>query len=80
MLLEAGATVESAYDHIHTWDWFSEKNPTPEERLVTIRADVAIGRHRGTANYLYADGHVSSIPESQIVEWAGDGFNFIKPQ
>ena len=80
ILLEAGASVESAYDHIHTWEWFTELNPTPEDRLSKIRADVEIGRHRGTANYLYADGHVSSIPETQIAEWVGNGFNFIKPQ
>ncbi len=33
----------------------------------------------GYANYLYADGHVESIPASQIKEWADRGFNFAKP-
>ena len=34
----------------------------------------------GYANYLYLDGHVESIPASQIKEWADTGFNFAKPQ
>lgn len=80
VLFEAGASVETHYDHIHTWEWFTEQFPTPEERLRKIRRDAAIGRHGGTANYLYADGHVSTVPEDQIEEWVTEGFNFVKPQ
>ena len=80
ILLEAGASVESAYDHIHTWEWFTSQFPTPEDKLQKIRGDVAIDRHRGSANYLYADGHVSVLAETQIEEWVNADFNFVKPQ
>ncbi|MEM8680106.1 MAG: DUF1559 domain-containing protein [Planctomycetota bacterium] len=80
VMLEAGVSVESAYDHIHTWEWFTEKYPTPEERLAKIAVDVAIDRHAGTANYLYADGHVITLSEDQIAQWVNNEFNFVKPQ
>ncbi len=80
VMFEAGTSVEAAYDHIHTWEWFTAKYPTTEQRLAKIRSDVAIGRHQGqVANYLYADGHVTAVPEDQIAEWVRQGFNFVKP-
>ena len=80
VMLEAGVSVETSYDHVDNWEWFTEKYPTPEERLAKIRADVAIDRHAGSANYLYADGHVITLPEEQIAEWVFAGFNIVKPQ
>lgn len=80
VMFEAGTSVESAFDHIHTWEWFTSQYPTPEERLRKIRNDAAIGRHGGLANYLYADGHVSTLAEEQIEEWVAEDFNFVKPQ
>jgi len=80
VLFEAGAMVEPSFDHMHTWEWFTEQLPTPEARLSRIRDDVAIGRHGGLANYLYADGHVTVLTEEQIEEWVYEGFNFVKPQ
>ena len=80
VMMEAGVSVETSYDHIDTWTWFTEQYPTPEERVDKIRADVATDRHLGTANYLYLDGHVATISEDQIVEWVYADFNFVKPQ
>ena len=34
----------------------------------------------GTANYLYADGHVAAIPAYQIVQWCEEPFNFAIPR
>jgi len=36
-------------------------------------------RGSGSANYLFADGHVEHIPASQIRQWVNDGFNFALP-
>lgn len=80
VMFEAGQTVESAYDHLHTWEWFTEQYPTAMERIAKIRTDVVIDRHQGSvANYLYADGHVIAIAADQIAEWVDEGFNFARP-
>ncbi|MBC8101613.1 MAG: hypothetical protein H7Z41_03395 [Cytophagales bacterium] len=36
-------------------------------------------RTAGSANYLYCDTHVKSIPAARIKGWAESGFNFAKP-
>ena len=80
VMFEAGPSVESAYDHIHTWEWFTEQYPSVEHRLARIRVDVVIDRHQGAvANYLYADGHVAAIAAAQIEDWAYEDFNFARP-
>lgn len=80
VMFEAGSSVVAAYDHIHTWEWFTEEYPTPEMRLSRIRSDVVIDRHQGgVANYLYADGHVTALSTEQIATWVDDGFNFARP-
>lgn len=82
MLFEAADTnaVEYQFDHVHAMEWFSEENPTAEDRRKAIEFEVATERHSHTAaNYLYADGHVEAIPASQIAEWAEEDFNFARP-
>ena len=80
VMFEAGRSVETAYDHIHTWEWFTEQYPSVEARMAKIRVDVVIDRHQGqVANYLYADGHVAVIAAAQIAEWVDEEFNFAKP-
>jgi prepilin-type processing-associated H-X9-DG protein/prepilin-type N-terminal cleavage/methylation domain-containing protein len=80
-------------DHVDPWDWFA--NPGNEwttllraggiqpDRFGGTRGDfdtIASHHTSGWANYLFADGHVESIPATQIKEWADAGFNFAKPQ
>ena len=81
VLFEAGSSVEAAYDHLHTWEWYmEERGYTPEQRLARIQNDIVIDRHQGTvSNYLYADGHVAAIPATQIAEWVDEEFNFARP-
>lgn len=80
VMFEAGQSVESAYDHLHTWEWFTEQYPTATERIAKIRTDVVIDRHQGAvANYLYADGHVIAIAAEQVAQWVDEGFNFARP-
>ncbi len=89
VMFEAGDLVDQHFDHIHSWEWFTEEYPTAAERWDRIadeKADVhdtgevAVDRHGGdVANYLYADGHVDAIPVSQISEWVEQGFNFARP-
>lgn len=80
VMLEAGAIVETTYDHLDNWGWFTELNPTSEKRMSRIRAEVAIDRHQGdVANYLYADGHVAAISADQISDWVIEKFDFTRP-
>lgn len=80
VVFEAGQSVEAAYDHVHTWEWFTQQYPTPKERLKQIRADVVVDRHQGgVANYLYADGRVAAVSAEQVAAWVNEGFNFARP-
>lgn len=80
MLLEAGGTVESHFDHVDSWEWFTEKYPTPAERRERVHNEVAVERHGGgVANYLYADGHVAVVAADQIDAWIAEGHDFARP-
>jgi prepilin-type N-terminal cleavage/methylation domain-containing protein/prepilin-type processing-associated H-X9-DG protein len=73
------------YDHVHSYSWFTATNlvhrgPPNFAVLKAVEEEVAIDRHPGgTANYLYADGHVDSISSEQIATWCSEGFNFALP-
>ena len=74
------ARLSVHFDHIHAYVWFSEENIANNLVLETITNEVTIDRHPGgVANYLYADGHVATISEAQIVEWVDQGFDFAIP-
>jgi prepilin-type N-terminal cleavage/methylation domain-containing protein/prepilin-type processing-associated H-X9-DG protein len=80
LLFEAGATVETSFDHVDSWEWFSENYDTPAKRWEKVQQDVAVARHPGElANYLYADGHVNPIPAAEISELVEQGINFVRP-
>ncbi|MBL9161598.1 MAG: prepilin-type N-terminal cleavage/methylation domain-containing protein [Planctomycetaceae bacterium] len=80
MLFEAGSSVESHFDHVDSWEWFTEKYPTAEKQWAQLQREVAVERHGGgVANYLYADGHVAAIAAEQMQTWIAEGFNFARP-
>lgn len=54
-------------DHVHSFDWFSATNiedDTVYSKGVSV--EVAVARHSMTAHYLYCDGHVENIADSDI--------------
>jgi prepilin-type N-terminal cleavage/methylation domain-containing protein/prepilin-type processing-associated H-X9-DG protein len=72
--------VATQFDHLHSWKWLTDSYPTTAERWDQIQREVPVDRHAGdVANYLYADGHVSTIAASQIAEWVEEEFNFARP-
>jgi prepilin-type N-terminal cleavage/methylation domain-containing protein/prepilin-type processing-associated H-X9-DG protein len=71
------AELETIADHVHSYDWFGND---PSHTYQNVMQEVALERHTGTANYLFLDAHVESIPADQINEWCQSGFNFAKPQ
>ncbi len=85
MVFEAGFAVESTFDHVESQDWFSEYNlrrNTPPDQAVwnAVKSEVAVDRHRGNANYLYADGHVDAISSGDIAARCARGDNFARPR
>jgi prepilin-type N-terminal cleavage/methylation domain-containing protein/prepilin-type processing-associated H-X9-DG protein len=60
--------------------WFSQQNVAAKQVLAQMILEVQINRHGGSANYLYADGHVDLIGEETIAGWVDSGNNFAKPQ
>lgn len=85
MVFEAGFSVESTFDHVESPDWFSSYNlrrNSPPNQAVwnAVKAEVAVERHRGVANYLYADGHVDAVTSNEIAAWCASGYNFALPR
>lgn len=81
MLFEAAD--DAHIDHVDSFEWFIDEHI--EEGLVfeTITEEVAVNRHDGTANYLYADGHVETHAAETIDQWCSEGKehrNFVLPK
>lgn len=73
--------AEAHFDHVHSYDWFSEHNINTKRVFEAVSREVAVNRHHGgVANYLYLDNHVTTIPATQIAEWCDEQFNFAMPQ
>jgi prepilin-type processing-associated H-X9-DG protein len=76
--------VSTFDDHTHSRNWFKNSTNAWNRILADIQPDRFFGSPNGehttgSANYLYADGHVKTIPAQQIHTWAMEGFNFSLP-
>lgn len=80
-MFEAANNENDRYpDHVHSYDWF-RNGAEGEEIFESMASEVAVTRHHNsTANYLYLDAHVDSIPAATIAEWCNERRNFGKPQ
>jgi prepilin-type processing-associated H-X9-DG protein len=72
-------------DHTHSRNWFASSTGVWNRIIQDIQPD-RFGAWQGqsdhtagVANYLYADGHVETIPAAQLKTWADSGFNFARP-
>jgi len=72
-------------DHCHSYFWFLLSNPNSRWNaiLAEIQPDRFNGstanRTQGSANYLYADTHIKSLPAGRIRGWAFENYDFAKP-
>jgi prepilin-type N-terminal cleavage/methylation domain-containing protein/prepilin-type processing-associated H-X9-DG protein len=71
-------------DHTHSRNWFKTSIGVWNRILADIQPDrfggSRTGPHTsGDANYLYGDGHVETLPASQLKEWAVARFAFALP-
>lgn len=86
--------VANTEDHAHSRNWFRVlPNDTPRGRWSRIVADIqpnrfggraganvpAEQRVTGSANYLFADGHVEGMAATQIRAWSDANYNFALP-
>lgn len=68
----------NSLDHVHSYDWFSLP---ANEIFGAVAREVGVNRHHSsTANYLYLDGHVDTLPAELISEWCDAEQNFAQPQ
>jgi prepilin-type processing-associated H-X9-DG protein len=65
------AGVNTFNDHTHSRNWHLGWN--------SVTADIQPDRHGSVANYLFADGHVESIPASKLKARIEAEDNFAKP-
>jgi prepilin-type N-terminal cleavage/methylation domain-containing protein/prepilin-type processing-associated H-X9-DG protein len=71
---------EPKYEHAHAMSWFDRGNVNEGLVLSLIEGELQIDRHHETANYVFLDGHVESIPAEQIETWVEEEFDFAKPR
>ena len=74
---------DTGADTCHPSVWFTQTNIDQHKVLDQMLLEVQINRHGGSANYLYADGHVDLISDETIAQWIGSGTtqaNFARPQ
>jgi prepilin-type N-terminal cleavage/methylation domain-containing protein/prepilin-type processing-associated H-X9-DG protein len=53
-------------DHVHSFNWFSTSRKENDTVYAAVSAEVAVARHAMTAHYVYCDGHVENIADSDI--------------
>lgn len=84
MLEGTAAQLGVNYDHVHSYEWFTEQNLVHKDApdfavYASVSREVAVDRHSGGANYVYADGHVATISSADIADWCREGRNFVEP-
>ncbi len=78
-----GRTVNE--EHVHAYTWYTAGKIAAGEATVWafMVNEIQPNRHGETANYLYADGHVDTIPEATVYQWMRqdmkNGTNFAQP-
>jgi len=70
-------------DHVHCGSFYLPFRVEKNLVWAFMEQEVAPDRHQDISNYLYADGHVSGIPESTLRAWTdqdmANGTNFAEP-
>lgn len=84
MMEGTAAQLGTNYDHVHSYEWFTEQNLVRKDApdyavFASVSSEVAVDRHAGGANYVYADGHVATISSEEIADWCREGVNFAEP-
>jgi prepilin-type N-terminal cleavage/methylation domain-containing protein/prepilin-type processing-associated H-X9-DG protein len=83
VLFEGSEYRETQLDHVHCSTFYKPSRIRRDKVWDFMVAEIAPSRHLGSANYLYADGHVTSVSENELRNWVNSdiahGTNFAKP-
>ena len=84
IILFEGADGRSvSQEHVHTASWYTPLKIAKGQVWDWVLTEIQPSRHGDTANYLYADGHVDTIPEITVYQWVqqdiANGTNFAQP-
>lgn len=74
VLLEVADDVSAG--EVDPCDWFAAAHSTANGIMSAIQAEIELERHGNASNYVYADGHVRTIPKEAVQTWADRRFNF----
>ena len=74
------APVDPSFDHVHSYDWFTNSEVKYGRTWADINYDITTTRHGEAANYLFADCHVELIDSLTISQWVAAVNNFPRPQ
>jgi len=68
------------YEHAHPSNWFRSNVVALRLSWPKLLQEIQPDRHqRDVAHYLYADGHVETLPVESLHAWADAGYNFARP-
>lgn len=83
ILFEGSEQRSSGDDHVHSSDFYKPSRVRRGQVLEFMHREIAPARHQQTANYLYADGHVTAVGFDEFNGWVQadirNGTNFAKP-
>ena len=83
VLFEGSEQREARDDHVHCSDFYQPARIVLDRVWEFMVLEIAPSRHLAAANYLYADGHVTSVSENELRSWVDSdiahGTNFAKP-
>ncbi len=71
--------VEFYNEHTHSYAWFTKANIAARQVWTSVSGELQTDRHHTASNYLFADGHVESIPALTIQGWCDAAYNFARP-
>ena len=71
--------TSSHFDHNHSPSWFDWWEDDRARVFSDIASETHVARHASASHFLYADGHVELVSESQIREWIESNYEFAKP-
>ena len=83
VLFEGAEQREARDDHVHCSDFYAPQRVLIDRVWELMVQEIAPSRHLGAANYLYADGHVTSVSQTELNSWVdsdlANGTNFANP-
>lgn len=71
--------TSSHFDHNHSPSWFDWWEDDRAKVFSDIASETHVDRHASASHFLYADGHVEIVEQSQIQEWIDRNYEFAKP-